>query len=146
MPSFINNASPPAFTDTPFTDTPFLKFSGTRASICFIMFSFPKANEFFYGNMEPTWITRTEDELHYPFNRYMVPVVEFDVPQCCTTNCEIKIKNRLYNIPGVNQVIVDFYNQKVTVTGNAKGEKILRELKKVKKRAKLYVRKQDGQL
>jgi hypothetical protein len=30
----------------------------------------------------------------------VVQVAEFSVPQCCTTQCEAKIKNRLFNIPG----------------------------------------------
>jgi len=47
---------------------------------------------------------------------------------------------------GVSQVIVDYHNQKVTVTGDAGDEKILREIQKVKKHARLYVRKQYGQL
>ena len=47
---------------------------------------------------------------------------------------------------GVEQDIVDYHHQKVTVTGNASEDKIFREIKKVKKRARFYVRNQDGQL
>jgi len=33
--------------------------------------------QLFYGNMQPTWITRTEEDLvhsGYPYSTYMVPV------------------------------------------------------------------------
>ncbi|XP_050149081.1 heavy metal-associated isoprenylated plant protein 28-like [Malus sylvestris] len=64
-------------------------------------------------------------------------IVEMIVTMDCA-GCENKIRSSLKKLKGVDAVDVDFNMQKVTVTGWADQEKVLRAVRKTGKRAELW--------
>jgi copper chaperone CopZ len=60
--------------------------------------------------------------------------IELKVPMCCE-KCARKVKERLVALEGVNSVVTDQYNQKVTVHGNVDPSRVLNQVKRVKKRS-----------
>jgi len=71
----------------------------------------------------------------------LVPVVlqpiELKVPMCCE-KCAKKVKDRLLDLEGVKDVVIDQYNQKVTVYGPADPARVLNRVKLVKKRSAFW--------
>ncbi|KAG0556581.1 hypothetical protein KC19_11G064600 [Ceratodon purpureus] len=63
--------------------------------------------------------------------------VELKVPICCD-NCEKKVKECFEYMDGVENVLCDQWNRKVTVYGNVKPENVLRRVRRVKKTAELW--------
>lgn len=66
-----------------------------------------------------------------------VPVLELKVPMCCD-KCQEKVMEALEECDGVEDVICDQYNQRVTVTGFVDPMKALRKVKKVKKKSEFF--------
>jgi copper chaperone CopZ len=60
--------------------------------------------------------------------------IELKVPMCCE-KCVRKVKERLLALEGVESVIADQYNQKVTVHGPVDPSRVLNRVKLVKKRS-----------
>ncbi len=58
--------------------------------------------------------------------------LEMRVPLCCE-KCINKVKKALYQVEGVEDVVCDQTEQKVTITGNVNSEAALRRVKRVKK-------------
>jgi copper chaperone CopZ len=91
---------------------------------------------------------RRESQLPPPLKN--LPI-ELKVPLCCE-NCEKKVYDKLMDLSGVENVIMDQYNQKVVVTGNVDPARVLSRVKNIKKRSvfwdqtvdysQAYVRKQ----
>lgn len=63
--------------------------------------------------------------------------IELKVPMCCE-KCAKKVKDRLLDVEGVENVVTDQYNQKVTVYGPADPARILNRVKLVKKRSAFW--------
>lgn len=61
-----------------------------------------------------------------------VQTLELRVPLCCE-KCINKVKKALYQVEGVEDVVCDQAEQKVTITGNVNPEIALRRVKRVKK-------------
>jgi copper chaperone CopZ len=104
--------------------------------------------QLFYGDREPTWIVGNypHEEIQAPYTRHMVPSIELMVPMCCNI-CEGKLRRQLCSLEGVDGVICDQWNQKVTVTGNVDPAKVLKRVRQVKKKAQFWARKvQEGQM
>jgi copper chaperone CopZ len=60
--------------------------------------------------------------------------IELKVPMCCE-KCAKKVKDRLLDLEGVENVVTDQYNQKVIVYGHADPQRVLNRVKLVKKRS-----------
>lgn len=60
--------------------------------------------------------------------------IELKVPMCCD-KCARKVKERLLALEGVESVVTDQYNQKVTVRGHVDPARVLNRVKLVKKRS-----------
>lgn len=60
--------------------------------------------------------------------------IELKVPMCCE-KCAKKVKERLLQLEGVENVVTDQYNQKVTVHGRVDPSRVLQRVKLVKKRS-----------
>jgi copper chaperone CopZ len=58
--------------------------------------------------------------------------IELKVPMCCE-KCAKKVYDRILDLPGVEDVTTDQYNQKVIVTGNVDPSRVLSRVKQVKK-------------
>lgn len=63
--------------------------------------------------------------------------IELKVPMCCE-KCAKKVKDRLLDLEGVEDVVTDQYNQKVTVYGHVDPERVLNRVKLVKKRSAFW--------
>ena len=63
--------------------------------------------------------------------------IELKVPMCCE-KCAKKVKDRLLDLEGVENVVTDQYNQKVVVYGHADPERVLNRVKLVKKRSAFW--------
>ncbi len=100
-------------------------------------------NEFFYSSAssEPTHIinyarphtTHSSDEAAGGHH------VALMVPICCT-KCAEKVKEVLWEVEGVNAVVCDRYNHKVTVTGSGYIDpvRVLRKAKQVQSKSELW--------
>jgi copper chaperone CopZ len=66
-----------------------------------------------------------------------LPVLELRVPMCCE-KCREKVKEELEELEGVQSVICDQYNQRVTVTGFVDPLRALKKVKKVKKKSEFF--------
>lgn len=67
----------------------------------------------------------------------MLQPIELKVPMCCE-KCAKKVKDRLEDLEGVENVITDQYNQKVTVFGDVEPGRVLNRVKLVKKRSAFW--------
>ncbi|KAH9543191.1 hypothetical protein CY35_13G050500 [Sphagnum magellanicum] len=65
--------------------------------------------------------------------------LELRVPLCCE-RCEERVKESLMDMDGVEGVLCDQSNQRVTVTGDVQPQKVLKRVKKIKKRSELWIR------
>ncbi|KAG0584292.1 hypothetical protein M758_3G199100 [Ceratodon purpureus] len=63
--------------------------------------------------------------------------IELKVPMCCE-KCAKKVKDRLLDLEGVENVVTDQYNQKVTVYGHVDPARVLNRVKLVKKRSAFW--------
>ncbi|XP_024363259.1 uncharacterized protein [Physcomitrium patens] len=63
--------------------------------------------------------------------------IELKVPMCCE-KCAKKVKDRLLDLEGVENVVTDQYNQKAIVYGHADPARVLQRVKKVKKRSAFW--------
>lgn len=63
--------------------------------------------------------------------------IEMKVPMCCE-KCAKKVKERLLQMEGVENVITDQYNQKVTVHGRVDPSRVIERVKRVKKRSAFW--------
>lgn len=63
--------------------------------------------------------------------------IELKVPMCCE-KCAKKVKDRLLDLEGVENVVTDQNNQKVTVYGHADPARVLNRVKLVKKRSAFW--------
>lgn len=70
-------------------------------------------------------------------SRGYLPVLELRVPMCCD-KCQEKVKEELEELEGVQDVICDQYNQRVTVTGFVDAFRALKKVKKVKKKSEFF--------
>jgi copper chaperone CopZ len=70
-------------------------------------------------------------------SRGHLPVLALRVPMCCE-KCQEKVKEELEELDGVQDVICDQYNQRVTVTGFVDPHRALRKVKKVKKKSEFF--------
>ncbi|RXH99095.1 hypothetical protein DVH24_011420 [Malus domestica] len=83
-------------------------------------------------------VTCGKNQLQEPCrNAWTTKIVEMIVTMDCA-GCENKIRSSLKKLKGVDAVDVDFNMQKVTVTGWADQEKVLRAVRKTGKRAELW--------
>lgn len=69
--------------------------------------------------------------------RGYLPVLELRVPMCCE-KCQEKVKEELEELDGVQDVICDQYNQRVTVTGFVDAYRALKKVKKVKRKSEFF--------
>lgn len=65
---------------------------------------------------------------------FLMQPIEMKVPMCCE-KCAKKVKERLLQMEGVENVITDQYNQKVTVHGRVDPSRVIERVKRVKKRS-----------
>jgi copper chaperone CopZ len=72
----------------------------------------------------------------YPGNGAL-PVLLLKVPMCCD-KCEEKVREELNELPGVQTIVCDQSNQKVTVTGHVDPILALKQVKKVKKKSDFF--------
>jgi copper chaperone CopZ len=100
-------------------------------------------NEFFYRNAssKPTHIINYA-RLHTPHSSDEAAWghhVALMVPICCT-KCAEKVKEVLWEVEGVNAVMCDRYNHKVTVTGSGyiDPERVLKKAKQVQSKSELW--------
>jgi copper chaperone CopZ len=59
------------------------------------------------------------------------------VPMCCD-KCVEKVRKALEDLDGARDVVLDQYNQLVTIYGDVDPEKALRRVRRVKKRSKFW--------
>lgn len=67
----------------------------------------------------------------------VVQPIELKVPMCCE-KCVKKVRARLIDLEGVENVVCDQYNQKVTVHGRVDPARVLQRVKLVKKRSAFW--------
>lgn len=105
-----------------------------------------RMREVFYG--EPVYHTSYhQQQAARPYSRSQsvypdrsrgyLPVLELRVPMCCE-KCQEKVKEELEELEGVQDVICDQYNQRVTVTGFVDPHRALKRVKKVKKKSEFF--------
>ncbi|XP_038995971.1 heavy metal-associated isoprenylated plant protein 30-like [Hibiscus syriacus] len=63
--------------------------------------------------------------------------VDLKVKMCCT-GCERVVKNAIYKLRGIDSVEVDVEMEKVTVTGYVDRNKVLKQVRRVGKRAEFW--------
>lgn len=63
--------------------------------------------------------------------------IQLKVPMCCE-KCAKKVKDRLLDLEGVEDVVTDQFNQRVTVYGHVDPERVLNRVKHVKKRSAFW--------
>jgi len=63
--------------------------------------------------------------------------IELRVPMCCE-KCTKKVRDRLEDLEGVENVVTDQYNQKVVVYGHVDPARVLNRVKLVKKRSEYW--------
>jgi copper chaperone CopZ len=101
-------------------------------------------NEFFYrsASIEPTHIINYARP-HTPHSSDEAAAagqhVALMVPICCT-KCAEKVKEVLWEVEGVNAVMCDRYNHKVTVTGSGYIDpvRVLKKAKQVQSKSELW--------
>jgi copper chaperone CopZ len=71
------------------------------------------------------------------------PSLELKVPLCCQ-RCEERVKESLLDMDGVEGVLCDQSNQRVTVKGNVQPQRVLKRVKKIKKRSDFWMRSGDS--